>query len=160
MAELLSDLAGPFDRLDAARLNPALEANAFCEWRGGVGARYCAATREEIEMLFEAEMMQPSRNRLATRRDALGRVTAAHTLRKPGVFELDIVVDGKVTSPAALSLCPSIAEFHEVHGPELARRLSSACPALRLTGVDTIKAQINEGVGGESLPRSKNVAPP
>eukprot|EP01050_Picozoa_sp_SAG11_P002532 SAG11_NODE_129_length_15500_cov_16.145250_19_plen_131_part_00 len=68
--------------------------------------------------------------------------------QKHGIFELDMVLAGKVVAPAALAQCGAISEFVSTHGPALVSRLNSACPQLRLTGVDTVKAQLNTGGGG------------
>ena len=55
------------------------------------------------------------------------------------------VVDGEVRAPLPLDAAPMLKQFFLVDGPELARRLSVACPSLQLTGLDTIKLQWNEG---------------
>lgn len=141
--------ADEFTVFDVDALQQRFEVDGLSVWEDACSEAYAEAVREEVTLLQEAMMMEPSRNRLTAARDPTsGQVTRAHTMRKLGVHELDIVVGGEVVSPAALDLCPAIAAFAARHGPALAERLNAACPALGLTGIDTIKAQLNEGVGG------------
>uniref|UniRef100_A0A7S1UDT5 Fe2OG dioxygenase domain-containing protein n=1 Tax=Phaeomonas parva TaxID=124430 RepID=A0A7S1UDT5_9STRA len=90
----------------------------------------------------------PSRNKLTAARDEKGRITAGFVRRKPGVHELDLVLEGAVVAPQALAICPSIQRFHEELAPKLIDVLHAVHPELRITVVDTIKVQLNEGVGG------------
>ena len=141
--------ADEFAALDVDALQQRFEVDGLSVWKDACSEAYAEAVRDEVTLLHEAMMMEPSRNRLTTARDPTsGQVTQAHTVRKLGVHELDIVVSGEVVSPAALDLCPAIAAFAARHGPALTERLNAACPALGLTGIDTIKVQFNEGVGG------------
>jgi hypothetical protein len=64
------------------------------------------------------------------------------------VYELDVCVDGEVREAWVLKQCPYIRSFWERDGPLLAAAMSRAFPWLRITGVDTIKLQVNEGGGG------------
>ena len=94
-------------------------------------------------------LLRPSLNKLATAKDgATGAVLSGHELPKRGVHELDLVVNGEVRAEGALSMTPAIEHLLRVEGPRLAAQLSEACPCLRLTGIDTIKLQYNEGIGG------------
>ena len=62
------------------------------------GPAYCSTVRDEIMMLFEAGLLTPSKNKLATSRHADGSVADGHELPKIGVFELDVVVNGEASA--------------------------------------------------------------
>jgi len=140
--------AFPFDALDFLGLKEHLELRGFRELLGGARAGYCRAVRDEIEELFAGGFLVPSRNKLTAARDEKGRITAGFVRRKPGVHELDLVLEGAVVAPQALAICPSIQRFHEELAPKLIDVLHAVHPELRITVVDTIKVQLNEGVGG------------
>ena len=104
--------------------------------------------RDEIELLYESDLLIPSCNRLATARDPVsGEITQGEVIAKPGVFELELMVDGKNAGgmgPMALAMCPRTSHFVEQEAPDLARLLGEACPELTLTGeVDTIKVSLS-----------------
>jgi hypothetical protein len=68
--------------------------------------------------------LQPSLNKLTTARTAEGAPAAGATLPKRGVWELDVVVNGEIRSPAALAMSPCVKQFLEHDGDLLAAQLS------------------------------------
>jgi len=129
-------------------LTERLETSGFVVFDNAAGPAYCATVRQEIMTLFEAGLLQPSKNKLATRRHSDGTVADGHELPKIGVFELDLVVNGEVRAEHVLGMAPCINKFWLEDGPKLVRRLTTACPTLALSGIDTIKLQYNNGSGG------------
>ena len=139
---------GPLAGVDLGDLGARLQRDGYRVWREAVDAAYVAELRGEVELLFEQQMMEASRNNLAVERDARGKVTRGHLLGKRGVHELDVVYEGAVAAPCgaiALALCPAIRRFVDTIGPRLATQLTAAFPELCLSGIDTVKVQLNEG---------------
>jgi hypothetical protein len=120
-----------------------------------------------------AELLGASLNKLTTGCDENG-MKSGEVLAKHGIFELDLVLAwsaryrtlpyvsprhctvadtentavSEVIAADALCRCPAITRFVTEYGPAMVARLNAVCPALRLTAVDTIKVQLNEGTGG------------
>lgn len=151
------EAAGPLDplaSLDLSSLDEHLRVRGFREllpdMSAAASAAYAAFTsqlRADVEACMAAGSLLPSQNRLATRRHE-GRVVDGKVLAKTGVWELDVVLEGRVVRQDVLDRCPAIAAFHESYGESLVARLNDACGSLKLTNVDTIKLQCNEGAGG------------
>ena len=145
---LIPEELGPCSGIDVADIGERLQRDGYRVWRGAVEASYIAELRRDVELLFEQEMMECSRNNLAVERNAAGKVTRGHLLGKRGVHELDIVYEGRVAMPTgaiALDLCPAVRRFVDEIGPRLAVQLTACFPTLRLSGLDTVKVQLNEG---------------
>ena len=134
--------------IEPQSLSERLETCGFVAFDNAAGVEYCSAVRQEIMLLFEAGMLGPSKNKLATKRSETGTVSDGHELPKIGVFELDLVVNGEVCAPHALSIAPCINKFWLEDGQKLVDSLTAACPILELRGIDQIKVQYNNGSGG------------
>ena len=146
--ELVQEDLGPCSGIDVADIGERLQRDGYRVWREAVDASYIAELRRDVELLFDQQMMETSRNNLAVERNAAGKVTRGHLLGKRGVHELDIVYEGRVAMPTgaiALDLCPAVRRFVDEIGPRLAAQLTAAFPTLRLSGLDTVKVQLNEG---------------
>eukprot|EP01052_Picozoa_sp_SAG31_P013990 SAG31_NODE_855_length_11461_cov_5.496215_10_plen_252_part_00 len=151
----------PFAAIDLGTFSDRLLANGFATFDGvSGGTDWACKVALEIEHLHSCKLLMPSLNKLTTQREqpgsgvsaAAGTLTGVRTagqiIPKPHVFELDLVLANKVVAPAALERCPAVKKFVNAYGPALVQRLNAVCPQLRLTGIDTIKVQLNEGSGG------------
>lgn len=145
------DIGNGLANLDVANCNLAerLEVAGYAVFDNAAGDAWARGVREEISALVAEGALTPSMNKLASRRDSLtGAVTDGHTLPKTGVYELDVCVNGEVRAPSVLRRCHHIQQLWQHGGPCVAQALSTACPKLRLTAIDTIKLQYSDGSGG------------
>lgn len=132
--------------LDLENFGEHLETQGYRVWPDATRGGFVEAVRSEIEALHEKHALLPSENRLTTERNERGEIVGVETLAKPGVYELDILFEGK--SSPHLDACPAISHFIHKLGPALAERLKMVYPRLCLTGIDQVKVQLNEGKGG------------
>ena len=140
----------PLPELPLAKLRDALEEDGYCVLRGVPWLSELAARVErEVARAHARGELAPSCNRLATARDAAsGAVVDGAVLAKRGVHELDVVVDGRVAAPATLAASPALGALVARDADALVAQLNDAHGGLLLTGVDQLKLQYNEGVGG------------
>ena len=147
-SRVTASAAAPFAAMDLSTFSQRLEATGFVTMDGvSGGTGWAGRVAQEIEGLHASRLLVESFNKLTTQRGAGGE-SEGTVIPKKHIFELDLMLANQIVAPDALKLCPAITEFVDTHGPEIACRLNEACPALRLTGVDTVKVQLNEGQGG------------
>ena len=133
---------------------------------GLASADVCTALRSELAALHKSGRLTPASIRLRTAGASLGLpVTSSRPVRrgedsegvvcaKAGVSELSPVLGGDLEQPDVLADCPALSRWWkgDTGGnggvPELIGALNEAAPWLALTHLDTMKLQVNEGVGG------------
>ena len=108
--------------------------------------------RDEAEALFEAGLLLPSLNRMATARSATVAAPAASGVvcAKKGVYEIELVANGELAcaGDALLALAPVLRAWLREGAPVLLGQLREALPWLQLDKLDQAKLQLNEGRGG------------
>jgi hypothetical protein len=135
-------------KLDADDLTTRMETIGFAYIDNAASLEWCEAIRAEIDLLFELAAMSCSQNRIATQRGGEGVEMQGAIVNKQGVFELDILANGKLLKPEAMQVATTLSNFYEKKIGLLVKKLNQACPTLMLTGLDSIKLQYNSGVGG------------
>ena len=141
--------------LSAGDLSERLHSEGYALCEGAAAASWCSSVASEITALHTVHsLLLPSLNRVATSR---GQQPAGHAALPPtgvvchkeGVFELDLVFEGRLGRGDALDLCPALhAWWHGSHGATLCAQINAVAPWLQLTHLDTVKLQFNEGRGG------------
>lgn len=140
---------------DQPLLATQLEQLGYCVVEGAASAAWCARLRAEAEAVDRCGSLAPSLNKLATGRAEVGsRATVGALCEKRGVREATVILDGALTPPDAFSdgapfgSSSTLQELAICCAPDLVRSLNSSAPWLALSSVDTIKVQVNDGVGG------------
>jgi 2OG-Fe(II) oxygenase superfamily len=156
LGEVELHLCGP------GSLSERLESEGYCIVDDAASPQWCAALEAELRDLHTVHsLLQPSLNRVATSRAGSGAAAGAglgESLAPPptgvvccktGITELDIVYAGQLVRSDALDLSPTLHAWWYGDGSrKLLAQINAAAPWLRLTHVDTIKAQYNVGIGG------------
>ena len=94
--------------------------------------------------------LRESLNKVATGRAGGSNAgpDAGHVLCKKGIWERDLVYEGAVIAPEALAAAPTVASFfHGGGAAALAAALAAAFPAAGVSGLCTMKVQLNTGEG-------------
>ena len=141
---------------EAASLSDKLHCEGFAVCEGAAASAWCSSVATEIRDLHSVHsILLPSLNRVATSRGqpaghgALRPPPTGVVCHKEGVFELDLVYEGRLCRDDALDVCPTLrAWWHGGHGAALCGHINAAAPWLQLTHVDTVKLQFNQGRGG------------
>eukprot|EP01125_Pyxidicula_operculata_P012522 TRINITY_DN4114_c0_g1_i1.p1 TRINITY_DN4114_c0_g1~~TRINITY_DN4114_c0_g1_i1.p1 ORF type:complete len:259 (-),score=35.01 TRINITY_DN4114_c0_g1_i1:24-800(-) len=127
-------------------LSETLETRGFSVIDNAFGEEWCKTIREEMDILFDSDLFVASKNKLSAEGE---NKIIGHVLDKPGIYELDMVVDGKVIcKPEVFLLAENIKSLYEEEMPKLVEVFNRACPELELVNLDQMKLQINKGIGG------------
>ena len=141
----------------AERLSSELEECGWATCAGAASPGWCSVLRDEAEALFEAGLLLPSLNRMATARSAKEHTSTVPApaasgvvCAKRGVYEIELVANGELAcaGDALLALAPVLRAWLREGAPVLLGQLREALPWLQLDKLDQAKLQLNEGCGG------------
>jgi hypothetical protein len=139
----------------AAGLSARLEEHGYAVFENAASSEWSASVARDIAGLHARDLLQRSLNRVATSRGEQGSSGApappptGEVCEKAGVYEQDLLLNGAVLHPQALAAAASLQSWVDACGPTaLLAQLNAAAPWLALTHLDTLKVQLNEGLGG------------